>query len=111
MDVGLQAAINKAGSVRPEKVIQEDPKVGVELNPCQVAGLIELLVDGRGGTDADASGEVEFEKEADKTAFKVEVEDLTTGTYGVMVAEMTRGEPDVSGDDGEAEIDFRGTCR
>jgi len=59
------------------------------------------------GPDSDASGEVEFEKEADKTAFVLEVEDLTTGTYDVVVADTTRGELDVTGDEGEAEIEFR----
>jgi len=59
------------------------------------------------GPDSDASGEVEFEKEADKTEFKVEVEDLTTGTYDIVVADTTRGELDVTGDEGEAEIEFR----
>ncbi len=59
------------------------------------------------GPDSDASGEVEFEKEADKAVFTVEVEDLTMGTYEVVVADTARGELDVTGDEGEAEIGFR----
>ena len=59
------------------------------------------------GPDPDASGEVEFEKEADKTEFKVAVEDLTTGTYDIVVADTSRGELDVTGDEGEAEVEFR----
>lgn len=59
------------------------------------------------GPDSDASGEVEFEKEADETEFKVAVEDLAAGTYDVVIADTTRGELDVTGDEGEAEIEFR----
>ena len=59
------------------------------------------------GPDSDASGEVEFEKEVDKTEFKVAVEDLTTGTYDIVVADTSRGELDVTGDEGEAEVEFR----
>jgi len=50
---------------------------------------------------------VEFEKEADKAAFTVAVEDLAAGTYDVVIADTTRGELDVTGDEGEAEIEFR----
>ncbi|WP_232798404.1 hypothetical protein [Salinibacter altiplanensis] len=59
------------------------------------------------GPDSDATGEVKFEKDANETEFKVEVEDLTTGTYDVVVADTTRGELDVTGDEGEAEVEFR----
>ncbi len=69
---------------------------------------VEIEIDlNNTGPDLDAAGEVEFEKEADKAAFKVEVEDLTMGTYDVVVADTTRGELDATGDEGEAEVEFR----
>ena len=69
---------------------------------------VEIEVDlNNTGPDSDASGEAEFETEADEAAFAIEVEDLATGTYEVVVADTTRGELDVGGDEGEAEIEFR----
>lgn len=61
------------------------------------------------GPDTDASGEAEFEKRADRTEFKVEVEDLDPGTYDVVVADTTRGQIEVTErDDGtEGDIEFR----
>lgn len=61
------------------------------------------------GPDPDADGEAEFEQEADRTEFKVEVEDLDTGTYDIVVADTARGQLDVTEhDDGtEGEIEFR----
>ena len=58
------------------------------------------------GPDPDASGEAEFEQEDDRREFKVEVEDISPGTYTVVVADTSRGELDV-GEETEAEIEFR----
>ncbi|MFB6098259.1 MAG: hypothetical protein ABEK84_03950, partial [Salinibacter sp.] len=61
------------------------------------------------GPDDDASGEAEFEKESNRTEFKVEVEDLDPGTYDLVVADTTRGEIEVveTEDGTEGEIEFR----
>lgn len=59
------------------------------------------------GPDPDTSGDAEFEQESDRTEFKLEVEDLSAGTYQVSVADTTRGELDVGEEGGEAEIEFR----
>ncbi|MEF8864229.1 MAG: hypothetical protein V5A20_00540 [Salinibacter sp.] len=61
------------------------------------------------GPDPDASGEAEFEQEPDRTEFKVEVEDLSPGTYEVVVADTTRGQIDVGegDDDTDGELEFR----
>jgi hypothetical protein len=60
------------------------------------------------GPDPDASGEAEFELENDRRKFEVEVEDLSPGTYDVVVADTSRAELEISGGgDSEAGIEFR----
>ena len=58
------------------------------------------------GPDPDASGEAEYEEDADRRAFEVEVEDLNEGTYDLVVADTTRAEFEVN-EEGEAEIELR----
>jgi len=60
------------------------------------------------GPDSDASGEAEFEQEDDRREFKVEIEDLSSATYDMVVADTVRGQVEVGeGDDEEGEIEFR----
>ncbi|WP_233993899.1 hypothetical protein [Salinibacter altiplanensis] len=99
---GRRVEVQQGGTPYLETVVPTDENEDGEDNE------VEIEVDlNNTGPDSDAAGEVEFEKEADKAAFTVEVGDLTTGTYDVVMADTTRGELDVRGDDGEAEIEFR----
>ncbi|MFB6248789.1 MAG: hypothetical protein ABEL97_09485 [Salinibacter sp.] len=61
------------------------------------------------GPDPNASGEAEYEKDADRRTFEVEVEDLDAGTYQVVVDDTTRGEIAVTAtEEGtEGEVEFR----
>ena len=105
---GRRVEVQQDGTPYLEAVVPTDDNENEDGEDEEEDNEVEIEADlDNTGPDSDAAGEVEFEKEADKAEFKVEVEDLTTGTYDVVVADTTRGELDVGGDDGEAEVEFR----
>lgn len=60
------------------------------------------------GVDADASGKAEFEESAQRIEFKVEIENLTPGTYELFTDGEKRADIEVLQDDDatEAEVEF-----
>ena len=61
------------------------------------------------GLDPDAEGEAQLEQRPDRVEFEVEVEDLTVGTYDLIVSGIFRGSIEVMTVPGgtNGEIDFR----
>lgn len=61
------------------------------------------------GLDPDAEGEAQLEQRPDRVEFEVEVEDLTVGTYDLIVSGIFRGSFEVITIPGgtNGEIDFR----